>query len=209
MSPPEIDYCCEGNSDNEIARRLILAVNSVPGRSYTKASGARGKSALDRMLAGLNAGSTYGNPVFVLRDLDQDADCPSDLITVLLPERSNQLLLRIAVRSADAWLMADRSAYAKFCGLKETAVPAEPEREFRPKALLEGWIKKRTARKFSKFAGEQERLGMPLYQIIGQWQAEFARSEWNPRRAASSGASPSLARALQRLGEISQHSKND
>lgn len=198
MSQLEIDYCAEGQSDMVIARKLIVVAGHAPGRAYPRENGAQGKAAVDRLVAGLNAGAAFGNPVLVLRDMDE-ADCPASLIQQLLTTRSPRMLLRIAVRSADAWLMADRKAYAIFCGIKERQIPEMVENLARPKSIIEAWLDNGKARRLARFVIQQRRLGMPNYQIIGQWHAEFARSDWDPIRAANSDTCPSLQRAIVRI----------
>jgi hypothetical protein len=202
MSPLEIDYCAEGQSDMVIAKKLIVVAGHAPGRAYPRENGAQGKAAVDRLVAGLNAGAAFGNPVLVLRDLD-GADCPSSLIQQLLTKRNPRMLLRIAVRSADAWLMADRKAYAIFCGVKERQIPETIEDLARPKSIIEDWLDNGKALHLARFVTEQRRLGMPNYQIIGQWHAEFARSDWDPLRAANSGRCPSLQKAIVRIQHVS------
>lgn len=197
----DIDYVGEGLSDFDIAKRLILAAGGSLGTAYDRSSRGRGKDALDARLAGLNAGTRYGRPVLALRDLDHE-ECPVAVVSRLLPNRAQTMLLRICVRSADAWLMADREAYARYCGISLRQVPVELETLIRPKEVIEGWIKAGAGRHLREFAEDQMRRVVPIYSIIGRWQANFARHGWEPRRAVDSGRAPSLARALTRLEEL-------
>lgn len=197
----DIDYVGEGLSDFAIARRLILTAGGNPGNAYDGTSRGRGKDALDARLAGLNAGTRYGRPVLALRDLDNE-ECPVALVATLLPDRSEKMLLRICVRSADAWLMADRDAYVRYCGLRSRQVPLDLETLIRPKEVIEGWIRARTGRHLRDFAQAEITRSVPMFRIIGRWQANFARRIWDPARAVASGGAPSLARALRRLENL-------
>ena len=199
MSSVEIDYIGEGRSDDAVARRIIAAVNGIPGVSYRRPLSGTGKQNLDRRLRGLNAGVRYGRPVLVIRDLDHDAPCPSALITRLLPDRHPRLLLRICVREAETWMMADYRAYSDYCGLAAGQIPVAPERLVDPKATILGWAESGMAPKLKRHVDESRRRGVPDWALLGEWHAEFAQKAWNPPRAAASGRSPSLTRTLTRL----------
>ncbi len=199
MSSVEIDYLGEGRSDSVIARALIEAVGARPGRDYFRPR-RTGKDALGRRADGLNTGAKFGNPVLILRDLDSEI-CAGGLVARLLPGRNPRCFLRIAVPSAESWLMADRDAYATFCGLRVGAIPERPETEGALKTLVLGWAD-REATKLARHMREARGRGVPDWQSLGEWHAAFAGSGWNPKRAAKSGRAPSLTRALCRLREI-------
>lgn len=199
MSSVEIDHLGEGRSDSVIARALIEAVGARPGRDYSH-SRRTGKDALDRRAGGLNTGAAFGNPVLILRDLDSEI-CAGGLVARLLPGRNPRCSLRIAVPSAESWLMADRDAYAAFCGLRVGAVPEAPETVGALKPLILGWGDGE-ATKLARHMAEARRRGVPAWQSLGEWHAAFAGSDWSPARAAKSGRAPSLARALIRLKEM-------
>ena len=201
MSSVEIDYCGEGGSDAAIARALIAAAGATPGRDYFHPK-KTGKAALAQRVQGLNAGVVFGSPVLILRDLDQDAPCAGALVGKLVAKRHPRCMIRIAVPSAESWLMADRDAYAAFCGVSIAALPGQPEKNPGLKTLILGWVKAGKATKLSRHMKEARGRGVPDWQSLGEWHADFARSEWDPIRAAKSGLAPSLTRALGRLREI-------
>uniref|UniRef100_A0A8J4HC51 DUF4276 family protein n=1 Tax=Acidicaldus sp. TaxID=1872105 RepID=A0A8J4HC51_9PROT len=196
MSSVEIDYLGEGLSDLAIARKLIVAVGAKPGRDYSK-RGRTGKDALDRRLKGLNAGCIYGSPVLVLRDLDGDTKCPGALVEKLLPNRNECCLLRIVVPSAEAWLMADRKAYADFCGVDVQKIPDQLEAHAGLKNLVLDWARSGTARYLADHYEKERARGVPEWAILGAWQKEFAAEKWKPARAQAHA--PALARALSAL----------
>ena len=204
MSSVSVDYLCEGRSDEAIARRLIELAGGVPGVSYLRPQSGTGKSNLDRKLGGVNAGAAFGKPVLVLRDLDHDAACPAELVGRLLPARHRLLLLRICGRESEAWLMADRAAYARHCGTKAARLPQVPEAIGDPKAFLVHLADTGHAPKLRRHLGDTRRRGVPDWRALGEWHAVFAESVWDPQRSIASGRVPSLARALMRLEEVTR-----
>lgn len=94
-----------------------------------------GKAALDRSLKGYNSAARFA-PWLVLRDLDHDADCAPTLIEHVLPAPAEKMLLRIAVRAVEAWLMADAERLAAFISVPLQAIPEAPETVDDPKAVV-------------------------------------------------------------------------
>jgi len=196
MSRVEIYYTGEGRSDDAIAKKLIEAANGIAGTSYTRRRSANGKQSLDRQLPGLNAGTLFGHPVLALRDLDEDAPCPGELVARLLPDRNPRLLLRICIRESETWLMADSAAYAKFCGLEETKIPRKLEDVADPKRLILNWADTGVASKLKRHVDTKRKTGVKDWALLGEWHAEFAANYWDPVKAAKSGRSASLTKAL-------------
>ncbi len=156
---------------------------------------------MQQKLKGLNRGAQYGRPVLALLDLDDDP-CPAGPVAALLPDKSPRMLLRVSVRSAEAWLMADREAYARHLQVPIRLVPAAPEIHRDLKSRVIGWAAEgRYARLVRQFQ-ERRARGLMDWQILGAIQAEFIVSTWNPVRAAHAERSPSLSRALARLREL-------
>ena len=65
-----VSVSTEGPVDTALARRVCTEV----GLAVVAVHGERGKHRLDRSLDGYNAAARHGS-WFVLRDLDNDADC--------------------------------------------------------------------------------------------------------------------------------------
>lgn len=200
MSPVDVDYIGEGRSDDAIARRLIEAAGGRAATAYRGARKGSGKQDLDRRLRGLNAGvASGGRLTLVLRDLDQDAVCPLALLANLLPDRQPRLLLRIAVRTAESWLVADAQAYAKYCGLQVGHLPSSPESVFQLKNRMIQSADSDRAPKLARHLADTRQRGVADWAAMGEWHSNFAEGPWNPERAAHSNRSPSLGRALARL----------
>lgn len=198
----EVDYVGEGTSDDVIARRMIAAVNCRPGTSYRRPLSGTGKHSLDGRLAGLNKGAVYRNPVLAIRDLDQDAPCAPALVAQLLADRNPSMLLRISVRTTESWLMADRQAYADYCGASLSDIPNEPENAANLKELVHGLAQSGRAPHLQRHLKKAAASGVPLWGAFGGWHAQFAEEYWSPLRAAESGRAPSLSRAIHRMRQL-------
>lgn len=138
-------------------------------------------------------------PVVILTDLDK-TECPSRLLldwagSTPLPEN---MLLRIAVREVEAWLLADHDAIRQLVG-KKGNLQSSPDDLLDPKQCLIA---------LAKNAPRDVRLDLIkadqaiASQGIGYNSrlVSFVNNEWNPERAAQ--RSPSLARARRRLREL-------
>jgi hypothetical protein len=144
----------------------------------------------------------FGKPILVLRDLDHDANCPSELVAQLLPNRHPKLLLRVCVRETETWFMADFQAYAAYCGISEGQIPSDPEKLVDPKQVIMGWAENGTATKLARHIQESRKRRVPDWASLGEWHSEFAESHWDPRRAVATNRSPSLLRAIARIKSV-------
>jgi hypothetical protein len=136
--------------------------------------------------------------MLVLTDLDR-ANCLVEFRDQwLVAEPPKNLLLRIAVREVESWVLADHVAMRGLIGAKGV-LPVSPDELPDPKQSL---------LRLAKGASKQVRDDL-LKTIDGNLSpglgynarlTEFVTSVWNPQRAA--GRSPSLARARLRLKEV-------
>jgi hypothetical protein len=139
-------------------------------------------------------------PHVVLTDLDRYA-CPRELLT---DWRATQLpasmLLRIAVREVEAWLLADRAGIANFLNIPRTKVPTDPETIADPKQTLVNLARKsrrrRLAEEIAPSAGSAAPIG-PMYNSHLSW---FASTGWNVASARISA--PSLDRTMNRIEQF-------
>ncbi len=141
-------------------------------------------------------------PVLVLTDLDETVCAPS-LVNAWLGSsaRHPRLLLRVAIREVEAWLMADRDGFAEFLSVPKARIErdveaiADPKRhllrlaERAPSRLRRGLLPSRGAAAIQGFEYN------PLL-------CEFVAVNWSSRRAAEN--SQSLSRLIERLGQIQQ-----
>lgn len=94
-----------------------------------------GNGYLRQVINGFN-NAARGTPFLVGTDLDE-YECPPALIGGWLnrPKHHN-LLLRVAVREAEAWVLADRDRFANFLGINVMRVPEDVESLTNPKETL-------------------------------------------------------------------------
>lgn len=141
-------------------------------------------------------GLAQHQPVVVLADLDRKP-CASALVDdwsggQALPQ---QMLLRVAVRESESWVMADHEATSALLGLRAT-LPADPDGLIDPKAHLLTLARKAPRDVRLDLVRE---VGPILKQGLGYNArlTHLVRNHWNPARAAE--RSPSLSRTRARL----------
>ena len=130
----DVRYAVEGPTDEPLAKRLIGAVGMNPLATFI----AGGKPKLDPKLPGYDAAGHH-SAWLVLRDLDHDdaSRCVPELVQFLLggpPSRG--MCFRIAVREAEAWMLADAEGCAGFFGVSTVNVPSDVESLSDPKQSL-------------------------------------------------------------------------
>ena len=140
-------------------------------------------------------------PLLVLTDLDTFS-CPQALraqwLSRLHPPPG--LLLRVAVREIEAWVLADHDAIMSLMGkVVKSRLPDQPDAAPDPKQSL--LTLARRAPRDVRIDRIAER-GAIARQGVG-YNARLCaliRETWNPHRAAE--RSPSLHRAIRRIGEL-------
>ena len=135
--------------------------------------------------------------VLLLTDIDQ-IDCPVALRNEWLGTRPvpDRLLLRIAVREIESWVLADHDAMRKLIGDRGKLPPA-PDELGDPKAFLLNMVRKYAPRDVKQDLlaerGAMASQGLGYNRRLVAW----VKSDWSPDRAAA--RSPSLLRARQAL----------
>lgn len=182
----------EGPADVAIGRVVLAHV----GLSAFAENPAGGKSRLDPLLPRYNSSAGHVR-WFVLRDLDHDEPCAPALISRLVRAPAPDLVLRIAVRAVEAWLLGDAEGIAELLGVPRARVPRAPEELDDPKAELLALVRrsKRRALRDDMLPrpGLSARQG-PAYaaRIIA-----YSRELWRPQVAAE--RCPSLAGCIDAL----------
>ena len=139
-------------------------------------------------------------PLLLLTDLDQ-GNCASALIQDWLGEyhRPEGLVLRVAVREVEAWLLADHEAMQRLLG-KKGQLPVDPDALRAPKQRLLQLAKlaKRDVRRdLVAEKGAVAAQGIAYNARL----CEFVSNDWDPQRASI--RSESLRRARLRIEELS------
>jgi hypothetical protein len=184
----------EGPLDVTIGSRLCQSVGLTVARELAS----RGKADLDGRLAEYNRAASSLHWL-VLRDLDHDADCPADLVRELLPAPNPHMRLRVAVREAEAWLLADREAASKLLAIPVHAVPERPDELDDPKRELVNLARRSGRRAVREGLVPREGSGAIVGPEYNAQLIAYVRGAWNPDEAVR--WSPSLASTLRRLRE--------
>jgi hypothetical protein len=188
-----VSIAVEGPTDAVVARRLLDEVGLEIGTVFGDHGG---KSVVDTRLGRWNEAARR-SPWFVLRDLDQDADCAPELVARLLPAAAPGMCFRIAVREVDAWLLGDRRMAARWLGVAEALLPSLPEAEPDPKQVLINLARRSrradVRRDLVPRPGSSASVGRGyLAQVV-----HFVQSSWRPQVAAEH--CPSLRGCLAAL----------
>ncbi len=141
-------------------------------------------------------------PHIVMTDLDTYPCVPDLLKDWKIGKLPDRMLMRVAVREVESWLLADRDGIAKLIQVPAVKIPAYPDELPDPKQVLLNLARKSKSRRFaSEFVpadGSKAKHG-PLY---NQHLTAFADKLWDSRHAEL--ASPSLKRAIHRIKEFAQ-----
>ena len=181
-----------------VAERLILEENN--GLYVGVRVGLKGNTFLRMKLPQFKE-IARSIPIFILTDLDL-VECPACLIEewsgrLKLP---SNLLLRVAVRETESWLLADREGFADFSGVPLHRIPEQPEKLVNPKETLLNIVRrygKRTVKAdILPERGSTAKIGYSYNQAL----CGFVKDTWSPDRAAM--VAKSLHRTRYRLHEL-------
>src|SRR5436305_1162437 len=176
-SPIVLSAAVEGDLDEVVLRRLIAEAGLLSGTIYGKA----GKDHLRNRIRDYNSAARFA-PWIVLVDLDREADCAASLCRNWLPEPAPRLMFRVAVRSLEAWFLADGEAISNYLEVSRDRVPLTPDHEPDPKrSLIELAIHSRQSRIRESMVPSIGRRVGPLYSLL---MAEFVEQYWRPEIAA-------------------------
>lgn len=192
MPPVWVTVAVEGDTDVPVVTKILRLLRHEVGPVHGRA----GKGKLDLQLPGYN-NAARSAPWLVLRDLDSDAPCAGALVQAKLPSPAPHMRFRIAVRSMEAWLLADPVSVSRYFAVPPASIPASPETLPDPKRALVD-----LARLSRLSAVRQDMVPAPRTSAsVGPGYSsrviEFVRDHWRPLVAAKSA--PSLARCIKAL----------
>lgn len=132
----------------------------------------------------------------VLCVADTDGGCPLKLLQMWTPAgATDDLLVRLAVKEAESWLLADRQAVAQFFDVPLAKVPVQPDELSDPKSAVLRLARSSKVKTIRQEVASQDPT-KPGAGYVTHLR-EFARRSWQASRAADQ--SPSLRRALARM----------
>lgn len=194
MLPVRISIAVEGRADEAVARRLV----AWNGAEVVHVYGKRGKHWLDSRLAAFRAAAERA-PWLVLRDADHDG-CAVAIRDRLHPRPVKFFCFRIAVRSVESWLIADREGVGAALRIPVARVPVAPEAEPYPKRCLIDLARVSRSSQIKRMIVPRDGSGASVGPEYESWASTFAAEIWNPERAQQ--RSPSLKTAMARLQEL-------
>jgi len=194
----ELCLATEDALSESVAERLIMDANQ--GLQVVIRMGRKGNGYLKQKLPEL-ARLANNIPVFMLTDLDR-VGCPPTLVADWTAGQAMPptMLFRVAVREVEAWLLADRIAFADFVGAPLNKLPLNPESLDDPKQTLLGLVRRYGRRDIKNEILAPQGSKSPVGLGYNQTLSSFVMRDWAPERAAAN--SDSLARAHARLHEL-------
>ncbi len=178
--------------DWSVAARLLAACGHRVGYQQVCHSTAE----LDGNLPAYSRAAARG-PWLVLYELTATESCAPAVIASVLVQPPPWLALRIAVRATEAWLIGDRAGLSSALKIAPKRLPAAPERELDPVALLVDLARHSRSRIIQQQLVPARGARMPVGTRYGVFLAEFVLHRWDPRAAAA--VCPSLAKCLDVL----------
>lgn len=184
-----------------IHEALIKKTTSIFGdkfkimRNYNE----RGNSQLKLKIKAFNH-AAKAIPHLVLTDLDR-VPCPLELIKTWLPQgTASNMIFRVAVREAEAWILAHREAISTFLGVPINKFPLDADGIDDPKLLLINLARKSKKKAIKSGippkVGSTATIGSEYNTMLTEW----INDRWEPRTAAKH--SNSLNRMLIALDKF-------
>jgi hypothetical protein len=139
---------------------------------------------------------------FVLLDQD-DYACPPSLRNALLQpigraSLPRRLVVSIATREVESWVLSDRTSFSDFFGLNERELPTDPERLEDPKRALVHACRK--SKEYYRQMCPPRDLSAKVGPGYNDLLCRFIEKYWRPEIAAV--GCPSLKRTIVRLSAL-------
>lgn len=178
--------------DEHVLRKLLAHTNRYAVDACDRKGG---KANLKKVVQGYNQ-AAQGYPYFFLVDLDDD-ECPIGLINRWLPRGKHpNLLLRVAVREVESWLLADREGLSRFLRVKADLFPRiKPDEITKPKEMLVALAQKSESRSIREAIVPDPKSTSKVGPDYNGQLSKFVDFHWNLESAMQH--SDSLFRAYQ------------
>jgi hypothetical protein len=194
MSTIPVHLAVEDELSEAVIRRLLK--HTARGYAIGTVYGRTGYGYLRKTIAGWNR-AARGVPFVVLTDLDR-YPCPPALIGDWVPRCQHaNLLLRIAVREVESWILADRDNLSTFLRVDSRSIPQHPDTLLDPKAVLINAAARSRSREIRSRVVPKRGSSATQGPDYNSCLAEFVFGAWNVDASVTS--SPSLARTVARL----------
>jgi hypothetical protein len=194
MNQISINLAVEDDLSEAVLRAILL--QSQRPFSVGSCLKKQGYGYLKRILPGLND-AAKGMPYLVLTDLD-NAECPLSLISDWLsqPKHPN-LILRIAVKEVEAWLLAHREAWAKFLSISIDLIPDNVDEIADPKEFLINLVRRSNKGSLRHAIVPEKDSTAKIGKDYNGQLIQFVNQNWQMNIAKN--YSPSLARTIKTI----------
>ncbi len=184
----EDQLCCE------LGKAILHQV--CPGSTISSEISTGGFGKFIEKVRSLNVLAAH-MPVLMIADGDQNPCVVAQRNAWLPADPHENLILRLAVRETESWVLADYTAWSEFAELNAAKIPVSPDELQDPKQTLLNLLAKSKKRVLkeemlpSKNSSSKVGLGYNVH------MAAFVRTAWSAVRAAE--RSDSLRRAIASL----------
>ncbi|NIF89162.1 hypothetical protein [Burkholderia sp. Cy-637] len=141
-------------------------------------------------------------PVLMVADADQAPCVVTQRNSWLPPNVSQRLSMRLAVKEAEAWVLADHVGFSNFATVSKDLFPTQPEAVPDPKQALLALVKKSKRRELRDEMLPGKGATSPVGLGYNVHMTDFVKNYWNIGRAID--RAPSLARAIPRVASLLQ-----
>jgi hypothetical protein len=190
-----VTLAVEGSLDEVVLKRLVNSHGLMVDAVY----GFRGKSKIDQQTAAYSNAGRFA-PWIVLRDLDQDAECPPTFLQSRNIASTSLFRFQLAVNAIESWLLGDRKGLARFLSVPVAKLPVQPETVPDPKVLVVQLSRSSRSKDIAAglvpAPGSSASVG-PTY---SSKMSEFAMNHWDLN--AASQRCPSLASMTGHLTKL-------
>jgi len=142
-------------------------------------------------------GASHVLPHVVLVDLDQGACAPQLRTQWGVATLPKSMLFRVAVREAEAWVLADREGFASFAGIPANKISSAPESLSDPKQELINLVRRSRNTRLAAELVPAQGSSVPIGPLYNERMGQFVREHWDVDAAIA--RSPSLERTFARL----------
>jgi hypothetical protein len=186
MPPIPVNIAVEDPLSETLLRTLMVQTKKpyAIGTCYSEG----GFGYLKKNLSGFNAGARFV-PMIILTDLDRYACVPELIHDWFERERNPNLLLRVAVKEIEAWVLAHRKAFLSFFEIPRHEIPHQVDKIDDPKRFLIELVRK------SPNQERRRRIVPPVNSTRTQGPdynaclTEFVQHEWKATEAIKLSAS--------------------
>ncbi|WP_186027826.1 hypothetical protein [Burkholderia gladioli] len=141
-------------------------------------------------------------PVLMVADADQAPCVVTQRNSWLPPNVSQRLSMRLAVKEAEAWVLADHVGFSNFATVNKDLFPTQPEAVPDPKQALLALVKKSKRRELRDEMLPGKGATSPVGLGYNVHMTDFVKNYWSIGRAID--RAPSLARAIPRVASLLQ-----